>query len=90
LFVVTTEALHACAGHGAMLRSYSDHMTREPRMMSKADATLTFRRAGIPTERIELALSEVSDPFDIDRDEPLIARHGVSCSYLMETMGGSP
>ncbi len=65
-------------------------MSDKPRMMSKAEAMLTFRRAGLPAERIEEALSEVSDPFDIDRDEPIIARHGVSCSYLMESMGGSP
>jgi hypothetical protein len=58
--------------------------------MSKAVAASSLRRAGLPADRIDEALAQVPDPFDLDRDEPALARHGVSCSYLIDSMGGSP
>jgi hypothetical protein len=65
-------------------------MSDETRMISKVDATVTLHLAGFSPERIADVLSDLPDPIDLDRDEALLARHGVTLNHLTDSRGGSP
>jgi hypothetical protein len=65
-------------------------MTEAHRMISKAEAGGLLRRAGFQPDRIEAIMAELPDPFDVDLEEPLLARHGITRGQLMESLGGSP
>jgi hypothetical protein len=59
-------------------------MTRLP----KTEVLRVLRAAGLAdtAERVAAALP---DPVDLDRDRPLLERHGVSRDVLVDRMGGS-
>jgi hypothetical protein len=56
---------------------------------SKQDLLDTLRRAGV-YGLIEGREAELPDPFDLDRDEPLLAELGITRGFLVDVMGGSP
>jgi hypothetical protein len=49
-----------------------------------------LRRAGYSDEFISDVLSQLPDPIDLQRDQQILARHGLSPERLMDRMGGSP
>lgn len=58
--------------------------------MSKAEVTKVLRRVGVSDDRIKTLLDELPDPVDLDREGPLLERHGIDGSRLNDRMGGSP
>jgi hypothetical protein len=62
----------------------------EIRLMSKADGTVLLHMAGFSPERIAAAFAELPDPIDLDRDEAILARYGITRNQLMDSRGGSP
>lgn len=49
-----------------------------------------MRRAGYSDEVIREVLSQLPDPVDLQRDQQILARYGLSPERLMDRMGGSP
>jgi hypothetical protein len=49
-----------------------------------------LRRAGYSKEFISELLSQLPDPVDVQRDQQIFARYGLSPERLMDRMGGSP
>ena len=49
-----------------------------------------LRRAGHSDEFLDEVLSHLPDPIDLQRDQEILARYGLSRERLMERMGGSP
>ncbi len=49
-----------------------------------------LRRAGYSDELISEILSELPDPIDLQRDQQILARYGLSPERLVDRMGGSP
>ena len=58
--------------------------------MSTAEGASLLRRVGMSPDRIAELLSMLPDPFDVDKEEPVFARYGVTRGRLMESLGGSP
>jgi hypothetical protein len=65
-------------------------MIAPPEPRSHEQVALVLRRAGYSDEFISEVLSELPDPTDLQRDQPIFARYGLSPERLMERMGGSP
>ena len=65
-------------------------MVAANRTITKAEALNVLRRVGIPAETIASILIELSDPIDLDRDQAVLARYGITREYLVDRMGGSP
>lgn len=68
----------------------SHHVTPTPVLHSHETATQVLHRAGYSDDFIHEVLSQLPDPIDLQRDEPILARYGISTGRLMERMGGSP
>jgi hypothetical protein len=49
-----------------------------------------LRRAGYSDEFISDVLSQLPDPIDLERDQQILARYGLSPERLMDRIGGSP
>ena len=49
-----------------------------------------LRRVGYSDEFISEVLAQLPDPIDPERDQPILARYGLSSERLMDLMGGSP
>lgn len=49
-----------------------------------------LRRAGYPPEVIEELVAQLGNPVDVDRDESVLVRYGVTRGRLMDLMGASP
>ena len=49
-----------------------------------------MRRAGYSGEVISDVLSQLPDPTDLERDQQILARYGLSSERLMDRLGGSP
>jgi hypothetical protein len=49
-----------------------------------------LRHAGYSDEFIGEVLSQLPDPFDLQRDQQILARYGLDPELLMDRMGGSP
>lgn len=49
-----------------------------------------LRRAGYSDEFIRELLSQLPDPMDVQRDQEILARYGVSPERLMDRLGGGP
>ena len=49
-----------------------------------------LRRAGCSDEFISDVLSQLPDPIDLERDQEILTRYGLSPERLMDRMGGSP
>ena len=65
-------------------------MTSGPTSRSHEQVSRVLRRAGYPDEFIREVLSELPDPIDLQRDEHILERYGLSRDRLMDRLGGSP
>lgn len=65
-------------------------MTSNPSLHSHAEVARVLHRAGYTDEFISEVLSKLPDPIDVERDEAIIARYGLTAERLMSRMGGSP
>jgi len=65
-------------------------MTFSPAPRSHAEAARILRHAGYSDEFISEVLSQLPDPIDLQRDQQILARYGLSAERLMNRMGGSP
>jgi hypothetical protein len=65
-------------------------MTPNPASRSHEQFARVLRRAGYPDEFIREVLSELPDPIDLQRDEHILGRYGLSAERLMDQLGGSP
>ena len=61
-----------------------------PELVNKTDSVKVLRRAGVSQAKIDELLAQLPDPFDLDRNEQLLARYGVTRGDLEDRMGGSP
>ena len=59
-------------------------------LRSHEAAAEVLRRAGYSDEFIDEVLSQLPDPIDLQRDQVILLRYGLSRERLMERMGGSP
>jgi hypothetical protein len=75
------------AGFG---RAYAFRMTSGPESRSHEELSRVLRREGYPDEFIREVLSELPDPIDLQRDQQILARYGLSPERLMDHLGGSP
>lgn len=64
-------------------------MTSPPTGRSHEEAARVLHRAGYSDDSIREILRQLPDPFDLVRDEQILARYGVSPELLMNRMGGS-
>ncbi|MBV8953829.1 MAG: hypothetical protein JO262_03015 [Solirubrobacterales bacterium] len=55
-----------------------------------AEVARVLRRAGYSDEFISELLRKLPDPIDLQRDQPILARYGLSPERLMDRLGGSP
>jgi hypothetical protein len=62
----------------------------DPALRTHEEAARLFRRAGYSDEFISEVLSHLADPFDLERDEPILARYGLTQERLTNRLGGSP
>jgi hypothetical protein len=65
-------------------------MAFEPKVLSKAEARAVLSRVGADPERVEAALADLPDPFDVDAAEPVLGRYGITAGHLIDRLGGSP
>jgi hypothetical protein len=49
-----------------------------------------LRRAGYSDEFFSEVLSHLPDPVDLQRDQEILARYGLSSERLMDRLGASP
>jgi hypothetical protein len=61
-----------------------------PPPQSHEEAARVLRHAGYSEDFISEVLSQLPDPIDVQRDQPILDRYGLSPERLMEQMGGSP
>jgi hypothetical protein len=61
-----------------------------PAPRSHEEAARLLRHAGYSDEFISEVLSQLPDPIDLQRDQQILARYGLSPERLMDRMGGSP
>ena len=57
---------------------------------SKADVLAIMKRFGMDEDLIAEAARTLPDPVDLDRDQRVLARFGLSRNALVDRMGGSP
>ena len=69
---------------------YARRMTSGPARRSHEEFMRTLRRAGYSAEFIRDVLSQLPDPIDLQRDQQILARYGLSPERLIDRMGGSP
>jgi hypothetical protein len=65
-------------------------MVFDPALRSHEEAARVLRRAGYSDEFIHKVLSQLPDPFDVQRDQEILGRYGLSPERLMDRRGGSP
>jgi hypothetical protein len=65
-------------------------MPSPPALRSHEEFSRVLRRAGYSEELIEEVLSQLPDPIDLQRDQQILARYGLSAERLMDRLGGSP
>ena len=65
-------------------------MPHRPALRSHDEVTRVLRHAGYSDEFISEVLSQLPDPIDLQRDQQILARCGLSPERLMDRMGGSP
>ncbi|HZE06858.1 MAG TPA: hypothetical protein VE127_16640 [Solirubrobacteraceae bacterium] len=63
---------------------------RAPRSRSHEELARVLRRAGYSDEFIREVLSQLPDPVDLQRDQQILARYGLSGERLMDRLGGGP
>ena len=65
-------------------------MASGPTSRSHEQVSRLLRRAGYPEEFIREVLSELPDPVDLQRDQQILWRYGLTPERLMDQFGGSP
>jgi hypothetical protein len=65
-------------------------MTSGPASRSQEEVARVLHRAGYSDEFITELLDQLPDPIDLERDQQVLARYGLSSERLMDRMGGSP
>ena len=65
-------------------------MTSDRASRSHEEMARVLRRVGYSDEFIAELLRQLPDPIDLQRDQQVLARHGLSPERLMERLGGSP
>jgi hypothetical protein len=66
------------------------HPSRDSGLRSHQEIARVMRRAGYSGEVISEVLSQLPDPTDLERDQQILARYGLSSERLMDRLGGSP
>jgi hypothetical protein len=61
-----------------------------PGPRSHEEAARILHRAGYSDEFIKEVLSQLPDPIELQRDQQILGRYGLSPERLMDRMGGSP
>ncbi len=59
-------------------------------LRSHEELARVMRRAGYSDQFISDTLSQLPDPVDLQRDQQILARYGLSPERLMDRLGGSP
>ena len=62
---------------------------RDSGLRSHQEVARVMRRAGYSGEVISDVLSQLPDPTDLERDQQILARYGLSSERLMDRLGGS-
>ena len=65
-------------------------MASGPTSRSHEQVSRLLRRAVYPEEFIREVLSELPDPVDLQRDQQILWRYGLTPERLMDQFGGSP
>ena len=65
-------------------------MPYRPALRSHEQLARVLHHAGYSNEFIREVLSQLPDPIDLQRDQLILARYGLSSERLMDRMGGSP
>ena len=65
-------------------------MAHRPGVRSHEELARVLRRAGYSDEFISEILGQLPDPVDLERDQQILARYGLSSERLMDRLGGSP
>jgi hypothetical protein len=63
---------------------------RDSGFRSHEEVVRVMRRAGHTDEFISEALSQLTDPVDLQRDQQILVRYGLSSERLMDRLGASP
>jgi hypothetical protein len=65
-------------------------MSSSPAGRSHEEVARVLHHAGYSDEFIQEVLSQLPDPIDLQRDQQILARYGLTPERLMDRMGGSP
>lgn len=65
-------------------------MASAPSSRSHEEFVRVMHRAGYSDEFIREVLNQLPDPIDLERDQEVLARYGLSAERLMDRLGGSP
>jgi len=60
------------------------------RTRSHQDAAKVLRRTGYSDEFIHEVLSQLPDPIDVERDQEILGRYGLTPERLMDRLGSGP
>lgn len=60
------------------------------RHISHDDFVRLLRRVGYSEELIEEISAQLPDPIDVDRDQQVLNKYGLTRGHLMELLGASP
>ena len=63
---------------------------RDSGLRSHEEVVRVMRRAGYTDEFISEAVSQLPDPVDLQRDQQILVRYGLSSERLMDRLGASP
>jgi hypothetical protein len=58
--------------------------------MAKSEVARVLRRTGFTAEKVDEILAQVAEPVDLERDQAVWIRYGITRSHLEDLMGGSP
>jgi SOS response regulatory protein OraA/RecX len=59
-------------------------------LRSHREVARVLHRAGYSEEIVSEVLTQLLDPVDLQRDQQILARYGLSPERLMDRLGGSP
>jgi hypothetical protein len=65
-------------------------MSSAPESRSHEEFARVLRRTGYSDEFIREVLSQLPDPIELQRDQQILARYGLSTERLMDRLGGGP
>jgi len=70
--------------------SGTSHPNRDSGLRSHTEVARVLRRARYPRQFVSEVLSQLPDPTDLQRDQQILGRYGLSSEQLMDRLGGSP